>query len=65
MVDVDKCGHANDYDQRIADCACYGDLSRNGMETIHLGKGYTSCQSADDHDRHVGIKRAIVIEPAR
>ena len=59
MVDADTRGYANDYDERIADCACYGELSGNRMETIHPGKGYTSCQSADDDDRHVGIKGTI------
>jgi hypothetical protein len=29
------------------------------MDTIHHSKGYTSNQSADNHDQHVGIKSAI------
>ena len=59
MVDVNTRGYANNYDERVADCTCGGQLSGNGMDTIHHSKGNTSCQSSDDHDRHVGIEGAI------
>jgi hypothetical protein len=35
MVEADTCGYANYYDERIADCAYCGQLSGNGMDTIH------------------------------
>src|SRR5580693_5810250 len=59
FVDAEICGQRNQYYERIADCTCCGKLSGNGMDTIHHSKGYASCQSTDDHDRHVGIKSAI------
>jgi hypothetical protein len=59
MVDADTCGYANYYYERIADCTRCGELSGNGMDTIHHSKGCASCQSTDDHYRHVGIKSTI------
>jgi hypothetical protein len=59
MVDADTCGYANDYYERIADCTRCGELSGNGMDTIHHGKGYASCQSTNNHDRHVRIESTI------
>jgi len=59
MVDADTCGYADCYDERIAGCTRCGELSGNGMDTIHHGKGNASCQSTNDHDRHVRIKSAI------
>jgi len=59
MVDPDTCRHANYYYQRIADCACRGKLSGNGMNAIHHSEGYASCQGTNNHDWHVGIKGAI------
>ena len=59
MINADRSGYANYNDERIADCTCSGKLCGNGMDTIHHSKGYAACQSADDHDRHVGIKSMI------
>ena len=61
MVDAETCGYANYYYERIADCTCCCKLSGNGMDTIHHSKGYASCQSTDDHYRHVRIKSTISI----
>ena len=59
MVDADTGGYANYYYERIADSTRCGKLSRNGIDTIHHSKGYASCQSTDNNDRHVGIKSTI------
>ena len=59
MVNADTCGYANYYYERITGCTCCGELSGNGMNTIHRSKSYASCQSTDDHYRHVGIKSTI------
>jgi hypothetical protein len=59
MVDSNTCGYANYYYERAADRTCCGELSGNGMDAIHHSKGYASCQSTDDHYRHVGIKGTI------
>ena len=59
MVEADTCGYANYDYERIADCTCCGELSGNGMDTVHYSEGYASCQSTDDHNRHVGIKSTI------
>ena len=59
MVDSNTCGYANYYDERIADRTCRGELSGNGTDAIHHSKSYASRQSADDHDRHVGIEGTI------
>jgi hypothetical protein len=36
-----------------------GELSGNGTDAIQDSKGYASCQSTDDHYRHVRIKSTI------
>ena len=59
MVDADTCGYANHYYERIADRTYCGKLSGNGTDTVHRSKRYASCQSADDHYRHVRIKSTI------
>ena len=59
MVDPDTCGYANYHYERIAGCTCCGKLSRGGMDTVHHGKCCASCQSTDDHYRHVSIKSTI------
>ncbi len=59
MVDADTCGDADDDYERIADNTCCGKLSGNGMDTIDHSESYASCQSTDDHDRHVRIKSTI------
>jgi hypothetical protein len=60
MVNANTCGYANYNHERIAGCTYRGKLSRNGKDTIHQSKGYaSSSQSADNHNRHVGIKSAI------
>jgi hypothetical protein len=59
MVNADSCGYANDNYERVADCTRCGKSSGNGMDTIHHSKGYASCQSTDNHNRHVGIKSVI------
>ena len=59
MVDADTCGYANHYYERVADCTCCGKLSGHRMDTIHHSKTYASCQSADDHYRHVRVKSTI------
>jgi hypothetical protein len=59
MVDAHTCGYANYDYERIADCTCCGELSGNGLDTIHHSKDYASCQSTDVHYRHVRIKSAI------
>ena len=61
MVDADTCGYANHDYERIADCTYRCELSGNGMDTIHHNKGYASCQSTDNYDRHVRIKSTISI----
>ncbi len=47
------------YYDRIADCTCCGKLSGRGMDTKHHSKDYASCESTDNHLRHVGIESAI------
>ncbi len=59
MVNADTCGYANYNYERVADGTRCGKLSRKGMDTIDHSKGHTSCQSTDNHDRHIGIKSAI------
>ncbi len=61
MINADTCGYANYNYERIAGGTRCGELSRNGMDTIDHSKGYTSCKSTDNHDRHVGIKSVISV----
>ena len=59
MVDADTCGYANYYYEGIADGTCRGKLSGTRIDAIHHSKRYASCQSTDDHYRHVRIKSTI------
>ena len=59
IVDADAGRYANNYDERIAECTCCGELSGNGMDPINRSKGYASCHRTDDHYRHLRIKSTI------
>src|SRR5262249_30891394 len=59
MVDADTCRHPDYNYERIADCTRCGKLAGDGMDTIHHSKDYASCQSANDHYRHVRIESAV------